>query len=717
MTVDDLFNPVSESITVKIKADESLFTRATTNTSFFKLVKGSVRVQLDIEGRLFTVATYSTQKEQNKLWFGELLSGKQSAHSYQISCTEDSTFECFEWEKLEHKGDQDECLLEAFSHSLQPIRHARALYQCLTKLSPTISVSFLETMLEHCQFVNVDPNHVIFQQGDPGTSAYFLLSGKLEAYVGNNETKVGEINRGELFGEMSVISGEERSATIIASRYSELALLSVDSFQSLVSQFPQLNHAIINILMSRLRAQNERLERQNKPKNRTVIALSRSQQDDLCPLQEVKNTLCKQTIDVVSSHTVTSSITDQSCFENIAPHRITALLEAKEADNRLNLFSSYFDEIEWSHHCLRRSDEVWLLINSSDSIEDVNSRIAPFISQPYWRNISVNIILTHKNTAIKDTNKWVTHLDADNSFHLIVNDSNSVARIVRRLTDQANSLVLGGGGAKGFAHIGVIKAFEEANIPIDSIGGTSIGAVMGGWVAMGFDAQQMTEAVQQYFVSVNPLGDYTLPIISLSKSSRLDTLLHHSFQERNIEDLPLPFFCMSSDLTSAQERCHDNGKLWRAVRASLAIPGVITPAIDNGHFLVDGGLLNNLPCDLMNQRSNGPVLAIDVTDINNFDTQLSSIPNPWATAWKKWVSRQGIEVPTILETLVRSSMLASYNKRNDNKRKVDYYIQPNVKDFGILEFTQATSIIEKGYTTGMSIVEDLQKTLARLNNH
>jgi NTE family protein len=156
--------------------------------------------------------------------------------------------------------------------------------------------------------------------------------------------------------------------------------------------------------------------------------------------------------------------------------------------------------------------------------------------------------------------------------------------------------------------------------------------------------------------------------------------------------------------------------LWRAVRASLAIPGVITPAIDNGHFLVDGGLLNNLPVDLMNQRSNGPVLAIDVTDINSFDTPLSSIPNAWSIAWKKWITRQQVPIPTILETLVRSTMLASYSKRNDNKRKVDYYIQPDVKEFGILEFTKAAQVIEKGYETGIAIVEDLDKTLTNINN-
>lgn len=714
MADNDLFTPTSESTAVTIEAGEIVFMQAKVNTSFFQLLEGAVLVQLDIDGQIFTVAKYSSDASLDKKWFGELPSGEQTTRSYQLLCLEDSTFACYEWSRSADRDNQSKYLLDEFAYALRPVRHAKTLHQCLLNFTPTISVNFLEVMLEHCLFVNVEPNHVIFQQGDPGTSAYFLLSGKLGVYVGNKDTQVGEVSRGELFGEMAVISGEERSATIIASRYSELAMLSTDSFQSLSAQFPQLNQAVISILMTRLRSQNERLERQNKPKNRVIVALSRHRLENVCPLQDIETALRAQSVDVMSSQTVVDNIADQSCFENIAPHRITALLESKEVNNKLNLFASYSDEIEWTHHCLKKADEVWLIINSTESLGDVSLRLAPFRCQPYWRNLKINVILTHKNTAIRDTGKWVSHIDADNSFHLVVNDTVSLARITRRLRDQANSLVLGGGGAKGFAHIGVIKALEEADIPIDSIGGTSIGAVMSGWVAMGFDAKQMTEAVQHYFVSANPLGDYTLPIMALSKSGRLDTLLHHSFQEKNIEDLPIPFFCMSSDLTIAQEKCHDKGKLWRAVRASLAIPGVITPAIDNGHFLVDGGLLNNLPCDLMNQRSNGPVIAIDVTDINNFDTELASMPSPWVTAWKKWVSRQEVAVPTILETLFRSSMLASYNKRNDNKRKVDYYIQPDVKDFSILEFTQAKPIIEKGYAAGMDIVEDLQKTLANI---
>jgi predicted acylesterase/phospholipase RssA/CRP-like cAMP-binding protein len=716
MSVNELFNPTTESSSAKINAGKCVFTQAKENTTFFRLLKGAVSLQIDIGNRLFTVASYSSDKNNDKQWFGELPSNKSRQYSYQLSCTEDSMFECFTWEKLQENEDKAEQLLQAFSHALQAIRHAKALYQCLLKLSPKISTEFLETMLPNCQFNHVEPGQVIFQQGDPGTSAYFLLSGKLGVYVGQNETKVGEVSRGELFGEMAVISGEERSATIIASRYSELAILDTDSFQLLSTQFPQLNQAVINLLMNRLRAQNEKLERQHKPQNRVIISLSRYQSSNQSLMQEIERELSNQDVEMISSQTVINSIGNQNRFEDIAPYRVTALLEAKEATNQLNLLSAYFDEVEWSHHCLKNADEVWLILDATESIETINARIAPFICQPYWRNLTIKLILTHRNTAIKNTEKWLDTMDADDSFHLIINDSKSITRIVRRLQDKANSLVLGGGGAKGFAHIGVMRALEEANIPVDAVGGSSIGAIMSGWVAMGLDTQQMTEAVHRYFVSVNPLGDYTLPIISLSKSRRLDTLLHHSFKERNIEDLPIPFFCMSSDLSTAQEKCHDRGKLWRAVRASLAIPGVITPAIDNGHFLVDGGLLNNLPVDLMNQRSNGPVLAIDVTDINSFDTPLSSIPNAWSIAWKKWITRQQVPIPTILETLVRSTMLASYSKRNDNKRKVDYYIQPDVKEFGILEFTKAAQVIEKGYETGIAIVEDLDKTLTNINN-
>ncbi|TDF37590.1 cyclic nucleotide-binding domain-containing protein [Alteromonadaceae bacterium M269] len=711
MSITELVEKINHCETKSCLEGEILFDHTTTNKVFYKLTKGLVAVQAQVGKELFTVAQYQFDSDKESMWFGEVPSPYCGEHNYTLRCIEDSEFEAYEWpDSIAEQTDTDD-FFTAFAEVTQGIRHAKALYQSLQKLSPAINAEFLETMLKRCQFITTESNHVLFQQGDSGSSAYFLLSGKLGAYVGNRDTQVGEINRGELFGEMSVISGEERSATIIASRHSELAQISKDSFKYLSRKYPLINNFVIKTLMSRLRAQNERLQRQHKPKNRVIMSLFDNNESDTDVIKAIQSELSKDSLHFTSSETVVDALSPPHQFEDIPPHRVEAFLEDQEMKYELGLFSTCYKEQEWSHHCLKRADEVWLVIHAASSPNDIAGRITTYLQQPYWQHLKVNLILLHKSSQIRGTSAWAEHFDAHHYYHVIEGDNQSVARIARQLQDKAVSFVLGGGGAKGFAHIGVLQALEEANVPIDSVGGTSIGSVMSGWIARGFNAQQMKEAVQEYFVSVNPLGDYTLPIISLSKSSRLDKLLYHSFQEVNIEDLPIPFFCMSSNLSIAQEKCHDKGKLWRAIRASLAIPGIITPAIDNGHFLVDGGLLNNLPCDLMNDRSTGPVLAIDVTDVDNFDTQLSSIPGPWSTAWKKWISRQKVAVPTILETLLRSTMLASYNKRNDNKRKVDYYIQPDVKEFGILDFTHADEIIEKGYKTGLSIIEDVQKAL------
>jgi len=207
-----------------------------------------------------------------------------------------------------------------------------------------------------------------------------------------------------------------------------------------------------------------------------------------------------------------------------------------------------------------------------------------------------------------------------------------IHRLARFVSGRAVGLVLAGGGARGFAHIGILKALTEAGVPIDQLGGTSMGAIIAAGVAAEWDTRDLAKRLRHAFVETNPLSDYTFPLIALFRGRKVSQLLRQNFGEIRIEELPKPFFCVSSDLTSGRIHVHRSGPLWRALRASVALPGILPPVTHHGHLLVDGGVMNNLPVDVMAQNPHGPIIASDVTgeiDLHASDDRYGERPWWW----------------------------------------------------------------------------------------
>src|SRR5262249_17490525 len=159
------------------------------------------------------------------------------------------------------------------------------------------------------------------------------------------------------------------------------------------------------------------------------------------------------------------------------------------------------------------------------------------------------------------------------------------------------SLVLGGGGARSFAHIGVLRALEEARIPIAQGGGTSGGALIAAQVALGWDAEKIRQTMRRYFVERGSPLDYVLPFVSLADGKHLRRMLEEIFGERRIEDLPRRFFCVSCNLNRAELVVHETGVLRKAVAASNSVSGLLPPGGAEEERLFDGCLLNTLAVD------------------------------------------------------------------------------------------------------------------------
>jgi NTE family protein len=194
------------------------------------------------------------------------------------------------------------------------------------------------------------------------------------------------------------------------------------------------------------------------------------------------------------------------------------------------------------------------------------------------------------------TKRWLSPREINLHHHVRMNRSDDFKRLARFAAGRTIGLVLGGGGARGFAHMGVIRALTEAGVPLDIVGGTSIGALIAAQPAMGWDYQTMLEKNRECFVKAKPLSDYTIPLTSIIGGRKLDDCLKKGFQDIRIEDLWLNYFSLSSDLTTAQITVQRHGYLWEAVRASISIPGILPPVINGKSLLIDGRITRDLRC-------------------------------------------------------------------------------------------------------------------------
>jgi predicted acylesterase/phospholipase RssA len=280
-----------------------------------------------------------------------------------------------------------------------------------------------------------------------------------------------------------------------------------------------------------------------------------------------------------------------------------------------------------------------------------------------------------------------------------------LARVARVITGQAYGLVLSGGGARGFAHIGVYRAMSELGMPIDWVGGSSIGSVFAAMIALGLDPDTVAKLAVRLFRGVL---DYTLPLVSLVKGSRISSNISEVVGDADIEDLWRGFFCVSTNLTQATSQVHDRGSLARSIRASVAIPGVIPPVPWGGDLLVDGSVMDNLPVGTMRSlQPSGSLIAIDLAP--SFGPRAKSDFGLSVSGWKALASKASgarRAYPSIASVLMRSMITASESQRTSKRAESDLYIDLDLRGVGILDFETVGPVILAGYEQSMPRLEE-----------
>jgi NTE family protein len=269
----------------------------------------------------------------------------------------------------------------------------------------------------------------------------------------------------------------------------------------------------------------------------------------------------------------------------------------------------------------------------------------------------------------------------------------SLAAAARRLAGRSIGLVLSGGGARAFAHIGVLDELLAAGFSIDRVGGCSMGAFVGSMFALGMEPDEIDARCYEDWVRRNPLKDYRIPRHSLVRGEKVQAMLSRDLPGM-IEELPRDFFCVSGDLPTADLVVHRRGPLWMAVGASMSLPGLVTPALLAGRMLVDGGVLNNLPVDVMAATGEGPVIGVDVT--SRFEPPTAAEPDGAGFGRRRRAASEQVPVPGFTETLIRALTLGSADTVEAACEHADLVITPNGEGVGILDFLQLDRMREVG---------------------
>lgn len=551
-------------------------------------------------------------------------------------------------------------------------------------------------------FRNVMGGTEIFTAGEPSDSLLIVISGRLGVSVRDADGSVRLISEqvpGNSVGEIGLILNQDRKADVCSLRDSTVAMLDRGQYELLLSSHPvPIAGAFFRMIYQHLHSDGV-----TQRSTRGTIALVPLNSPDVAArtASGLRKALTKL-------GTVTH-ITPSDGYALHQSHRdddsLIAHLDELERRSDFLLYEAPAELNDWTLRVGRQADQILFVadIEGDSAATAVEESFSSSENLPFQRRS----LLLAGPTCSRDTSLlelWRANREHLPSYRMAGEEGGDFDRLARTLTDRRVGLVLGGGGARGFAHLGVLRALEEAKIPVDWIGGNSIGALIGAQYAQGVPIDRILSQTRR-FVSAGEM--LTLPLISVFGGHRFRRGLSRIFGDVSIESLTVPFFCVSSNLSEACLKVHETGMLWRAVAASNSPPGLLPPIPDQGRLLVDGAVLDNVPADIMRERiGGGTLIAVDV----NFREDMKVPANvtnlsAWGALKAKFGRGSREAIPSIAEILTRAGILGGLAQQRDMRNLVDHYLQPPVSQFRLMAYHRAEEIAETGYHYAIREIE------------
>ena len=508
----------------------------------------------------------------------------------------------------------------------------------------------------------------LYQAGSAGEGVYLLVGGRLGVAVAGGGPWVAEIARGELVGETGWLLREPHGATVVALRDSELLLIPNSRLDAATATSTSLSLALARLAARRL-LRSKRPDR-TLERARVFVIVPNNDENDVAEL-------ATRLVAELSRGGSTELVWDVRARTHTA-----AWFNRIEELNDYVVYVADPTESAWTRQCCRQADVILLAARARAGARPWPMSIS---GAAVARAARIELALLHDGSfEAGAATRWLAELPAASHHHLI--DAADLGRMARLLTRRGVGLVLSGGGARGFAHLGIVRALREARIPIDFVGGASIGAIIAAGVAMGWSDEEMRHRYRRGFVDSNPVNDYTFPLVALTRGRKVSRLLQREYGDVLIEDLRHPFFCVSSNLTTGRAFEHRAGPVSQALRAAVAIPGVMPPVPWGDDLLVDGAVINNLPVDVMQRHAPGLVIGSDVGADRSHNAQRRM---------------------NIFQILMHSGMVNSAATAAAQRTLADVLLKPPLPNIDLLNWRAFDRAIEAGYRYARQALEEL----------
>jgi NTE family protein len=571
--------------------------------------------------------------------------------------------------------------------------HATGLAEKLAGLPlfDSIEPGLLRAIAGEFDWFSLPGGCLLFRQGDKDDSLYVVLSGRLGAFLRNDEGKevlIRQMPKGETVGEMALLSGEPRSATVVALRDTELVRLSKPAFDKLIDEHPRSLRFVTDLLVRRLREPPRPAASAGAPKTVSILPA-----DPKLGASGFARLFAK----------AFEELGLRACvLDNSSTNRPLEWFSALEEAHDVVLYEADSEASEWTHLCLRQADRVVLLADPTRPLPRISPAFEAALNNPRRALIELVLYRDQPSGSPSHTFSLMKLFGTAQHHHVRSEVVRDFRRLARMIMGQAIGVVLSGGGARGLAHIGVIRALRESGIEMDLFGGTSMGSIIAACAALEWDDQVISERMRAGFSGGNPVGDYTLPLISLSRGRKATSLFRRYFGDQLVEDCPCPFFCVSANLTTGELKIYRTGPLWLATRASTSIPGVLPPVIDGSDILIDGGILNNLPIDVMSEMRRGPLIAVDASRDYGFKSTIDELDQ--RSIWQL-LSHARNGTPNILRLLMAATTISSFVQIRKLRSHVDLLIEPPLAEVSMLDWKAFDFTVDAGYRHTMEVLE------------
>jgi len=509
---------------------------------------------------------------------------------------------------------------------------------------------------------SVPGGNPLFLAGEPADKLYLLRTGRLAAVrreEGHEPQFLGVIRPGEPAGEMALIAGAAHSANVLALRDSEILALPRDIFFHAAESDAEVMTQLARLMILRARQTVRKASIGEPSVFGFMAAAGDARARDLAEAVAGAIGRLDYSVTVVGAE---------------AQHAPTEWFSNVEHAHDFVLYAAEADEAAWMTLVGRQVDRLFRVGRGASAPPrncDLNAG-APLQSQAL---VDLILVQAADCPAPTGTAAWCDLLQPARLFQLRAGHAPDIERMARVVTGQSVGLVLSGGGARAYAHVGAIQALRERSVPIDFVCGVSMGAIVAAGVAMGWDDAELDHRIRKAFVDTSPLDDIAIPLIAMTHGWKVRDRLAEHFQDRRIEDLWLPFFCLSSNLTTGAYQMHRRGLVAEALRASIALPGILPPSLSNREVLVDGAVMKNFPADIMRTVQLGPIVGVDVSRGRSIEADDVATP---PSIWRWFLSGDWRRGPPIVSLLMRAATVTSGRDLAAAREATDVLVLPTL---------------------------------------